>query len=61
MRTRKRIPVWRKDQKLERLADYPVWLICEKCGHEQTDIGRNVACEKCGARMPDTQGVRETP
>lgn len=21
---------------------------CEHCGHEQADMGRNVACEECG-------------
>ena len=28
------------------------FVTCEECGHEQADMGRNVKCEECGARMP---------
>lgn len=24
------------------------FVICPECGHEQADMGRNVACEECG-------------
>ena len=28
---------------------------CAACGHEQPDMGRGVACEECGAAMPDAE------
>jgi hypothetical protein len=45
---RKRIPVFRKDQKLKRLSDYHEWVKCSKCGIQQSDMGANVSCEECG-------------
>lgn len=32
----------------------PAWLTCPYCGNQQTDMGKNVACEECGERMPET-------
>ena len=26
---------------------------CEECGNEQAYMGQNVACEECGATMPE--------
>lgn len=28
-------------------------ITCECCGNEQADMGKNVACEECGERMPE--------
>ena len=33
---------------------------CSECGHEQPDMGKNVACGNCHARMP-TNPVWRTP
>lgn len=36
-----------------------VFVTCEECGEEQAYMGRNVACEQCGARMPEPQAQEE--
>lgn len=38
-----------KHKKMPRI----LFLRCEACGNEQPDMGSNVACENCGARMPE--------
>ena len=36
------------------------FVTCPECGNEQADMGRNVACEECGAGpMPTAPSVRE--
>lgn len=31
------------------------FIVCGECGREQADMGRNVACEECGALMPSLE------
>lgn len=37
----------------------PEDLTCDNCGHQQADMGRDVACEECGERMPEGAAATE--
>jgi ribosomal protein S27E len=38
--------------------DAIVFVTCDECGNEQPDMGRGVACEVCGATMPEAPDAR---